>query len=34
MTNLPAGVPYLELYLQLWDGAGGGLSAPCAVRVQ
>jgi hypothetical protein len=32
--NLPAGVPYLELYLQLWDGAGGGLSAPCAVRVQ
>ncbi|MDA1261183.1 MAG: hypothetical protein O3A20_11260 [Planctomycetota bacterium] len=31
---LPPGAVFLDLYLQLWDGAGGGLSTPWVLRVQ
>lgn len=32
--QLPPGVTALDLYLQLWDGSGGGLSTPWALRVE
>lgn len=32
--QLPAGATHVDLYLQIWDGAAGGLATPCVVRVE